>query len=271
MPSPFPGMDPYLEGEVWSDLHQTLAAELRRRLVPQVRPKYTVRLVPRIEIEKPGDEDETAIVFPDTDVILARPDWVGGPATAGAATLAPPTATVPMGAAVRWKLVTVEVRERVGEELVTALEILPPSNKRRPGLIDYRRKRKRYWEQGANLVEIDLLRAGARPFNGPGMPATAYRVCVTPAGQKKVDVWAFGLRDPAPTFPVPLWDGDGPASLDLGDSLKSIYDEAGYDLRVNYRRDPPAPPLAADDAAFVARTLAPLRGGSGAPAGRDGD
>jgi hypothetical protein len=34
MPSPFPGMDPYLEGRLWPDVHHTLAVELRRHLVP---------------------------------------------------------------------------------------------------------------------------------------------------------------------------------------------------------------------------------------------
>ncbi len=44
MPSPFPGMDPYLEGYLWGDVHQALAGEIRRRLAPLVAPRYAVRL-----------------------------------------------------------------------------------------------------------------------------------------------------------------------------------------------------------------------------------
>ena len=44
MPSPFPGMDPYLEGNLWPDVHQALASEIRRQLANQLRPRYAVRL-----------------------------------------------------------------------------------------------------------------------------------------------------------------------------------------------------------------------------------
>ncbi|MFQ5873193.1 MAG: DUF4058 family protein [Dehalococcoidia bacterium] len=44
MPSPFPGMDPYLEGYLWPDVHQALASKIRQQLTPLVRPRYTVRL-----------------------------------------------------------------------------------------------------------------------------------------------------------------------------------------------------------------------------------
>lgn len=39
MPTPFPGMNPYLErGSVWHDFHEVLIVEIRRALVPQIRP-----------------------------------------------------------------------------------------------------------------------------------------------------------------------------------------------------------------------------------------
>jgi Protein of unknown function (DUF4058) len=43
MPSPFPGMDPYLEHpEVWPGFHLLLIAALAESLTPQLRPKYAV-------------------------------------------------------------------------------------------------------------------------------------------------------------------------------------------------------------------------------------
>lgn len=44
MASPFPGMDPYLESYLWSDVHQSLASQIKRQLSPLVRPNYVVRL-----------------------------------------------------------------------------------------------------------------------------------------------------------------------------------------------------------------------------------
>jgi hypothetical protein len=40
MPSPYPGMDPYLEGHGWTSFHNQMVAELSRQLVPKLRPKY---------------------------------------------------------------------------------------------------------------------------------------------------------------------------------------------------------------------------------------
>ena len=37
-------MDPYREGHLWPDVHSALASEIRRRLVPVLRPRYVARL-----------------------------------------------------------------------------------------------------------------------------------------------------------------------------------------------------------------------------------
>lgn len=44
MPSPFPGMDSYLEGYLWPDVHHRLATEISRRLTPRIKPRYVARL-----------------------------------------------------------------------------------------------------------------------------------------------------------------------------------------------------------------------------------
>ena len=44
MPSPFPGMDPYLEEpRRWPDVHQSLITYIRDALQPAVRPRYFAR------------------------------------------------------------------------------------------------------------------------------------------------------------------------------------------------------------------------------------
>jgi len=40
MPSPFPGIDPYLEGSEWTSVPAELSSEIARQLSPKLRPKY---------------------------------------------------------------------------------------------------------------------------------------------------------------------------------------------------------------------------------------
>lgn len=44
MPSPFPGMDPYLEGSAWESFHAAYIDEIGRQLAPKLRPKYLARV-----------------------------------------------------------------------------------------------------------------------------------------------------------------------------------------------------------------------------------
>src|SRR5580700_2878285 len=57
MPNPFPGMDPYLEGDLWPTVHTDLCAEIARQLAPKLRPKY-VALSTRRVVLAPPDESE---------------------------------------------------------------------------------------------------------------------------------------------------------------------------------------------------------------------
>ena len=52
MPSPFPGMDPYIENpEVWSDFHGGIASEIRAESNRLLQPRYVARLTPRVAVE----------------------------------------------------------------------------------------------------------------------------------------------------------------------------------------------------------------------------
>src|SRR2546426_696943 len=55
MPSPFPGMDPYIEGQRWRDFHGSFLVEIQRALVPQVRPRYVVTLAEQTYVEHQPD------------------------------------------------------------------------------------------------------------------------------------------------------------------------------------------------------------------------
>src|SRR5437588_7216363 len=58
MPSPFPGMNPYLEQEdVWQDFHQSFIPLVREVLSQQVRPAYLVKVEEYLFIhELPAEE-----------------------------------------------------------------------------------------------------------------------------------------------------------------------------------------------------------------------
>ena len=261
MPSPFPGMDPYLEGPLWPDVHHALATEFRRRLAPQLRPKYVARLEIRFETDpNPEADDATRVLIPDVDVFTAAPGWSAGPPGAATATLSPETATVPVLPAEEVKRVTIEVVHRERGELVTAIETLSPVNKREPGLTRFREKRRELRSAGVNLLEIDLLRRGTRTVRHPSMPPGDYFVTLTPAGKVRARVWAATVREALPVVPVPLLEGDGAAALDLAASFAQVYDDADYDLELDYAAAPPPPEFSPDDRAWIAALLADRRG-----------
>ena len=69
MPSPFPGMDPYLEGSEWVSVHAELSSEIARQLAPKLRPKYIARTIRRFVTETPDDiAIATSDIYPDVMV-----------------------------------------------------------------------------------------------------------------------------------------------------------------------------------------------------------
>ena len=73
MPSPFPGMDPYLEGSLWSTVHTQLSAEIARQLAPRLRPRYLALTTERFVTVMPDDVAiATTTVIPDVSVAEVR-------------------------------------------------------------------------------------------------------------------------------------------------------------------------------------------------------
>lgn len=256
MPSPFPGMDPYLEGYLWPDVHRALAAEIRRRLVPLLRPRYVARLEVYV-VEDESPELELGILYPDVEVLATArqpsEQAEGAPEQGrGSAGRIQAPLTIPVLSPVEHRLVTVEIRDAAHNELVTSIEILSPVNKREPGLSRQRRKHERLHRQGVHYLEIDLLRRGARPLTShPGIPAVDYLITLTRAHASSIEVWPVPLRDALPVIPVPLRDPDPDVALELSPAFATVYDEAAYDLSVDYNQDPPPPPLSPEERAWV--------------------
>jgi hypothetical protein len=247
-------MAPFLEGYLWPDVHNALANKIRQVLAPRLRPRYTVRIEIYV-VEDTAPESEIGIMYPDVQVMLTGPTRLpalGLPSSAVALTGGTPaTLTIPVLDPIDVRVPTVEIRDVASNQLVTCIEILSPVNKREPGLAVYRQKRQRLYHAGVHLLEIDLLRRGTRSLAHPRVPESAYLIALTRAQSGTTAIWPLSLRDALPEIPIPLRAPDGDSLLELGPALAAIYDEAGYDLSIDYREPPPPPALSAEDIAWV--------------------
>lgn len=262
MPTPFPGMDPYLEHPVlWPDVHNVLLAELRNTLAPQLRPRYYVALEERTYLVEPAE-----LIFvsrPDVTVVstLTTPSassriGLGEPSLTRTATLEPVIVELPIPEPVRETYL--EVRLTQTHAVITVLECLFPTNKRPgAGRQQYERKRMQVLTTSTHLVEIDLLRGGepmAMYTREPYM-ASHYRILTSRAEHRpRAALLPFNVRDPIPGFRLPLQPDDDAPPVDLNHLLHRLYDHAGYDLRIDYRA-PAAPPLSGEDAVWVEALL----------------
>ena len=253
MPSPFPGMDPYLEGPRWMGFHHQLVSEIARQLAPKLRPKYVALTTERVVIETPetaGAGSEAR--YPDVSV---TPSGLGGQVSAEAAVTRAPVElltvapeAVPHG--------SLEIRDAGSESLVTAIEVLSPSNKRGEGRDEYLERRGRFLRSTAHLVEIDLLRTGHRvPMRQP-LPQGDYFVLVGRRERRPLtEVWPIQLGQRLPEVPVPLLEGDADVELDLQGAFNAVYDAVGYDLLLKYDH-PPQVPLTPQQRAWAETILA---------------
>ncbi len=234
MPSPFPGMNPFLEGSLWMSVHTQLGVEIQRQLMPLLRPRYIALTQERFVIAT-ADSEPDAGIYPDVSVA----DVGSGNALAakGATVAAPLELATVMPEMIPH--IFLEIRDVAERGLVTDIEILSPTNKRGEGRREYLTRRQRLLGSSAHLMEIDLLRSGQRvPMRKP-LPPHPYFVFLSRQERRPmVEVWPISLKDSLPTVPVPLLAGDADVSLDLQKALSNVYDLAGYDLAVDYARLP---------------------------------
>jgi len=256
MPSPFPGMDPYLEGRMWMGVHAQLIAEIARQLAPLLRPRYLALTGERVVLATPDEIPSGPGFYPDVGVSRGsdRPMTESGRVAAAPLLLK----TVFPEAIPQY---TVEIRDTDERRLVTAIEVLSPTNKRGDGRSEYLVKRGTLLRSTSHLLEIDLLRTGQRVPMAQPLPPAPYFVLLSRVERRPVsEVWAVGLRQPLPTVLVPLLNGDADVPLDLQKALTTVYDALGYDLAIDYDR-PPEVPLSPEDDAWAAEALRQVRSG----------
>lgn len=252
MASPFPGMDPYIEDpEVWSDFHSDLAGELRARLNAIIRPRYVARLTPyttyeTVEIERPLS------IRPDVGIWEQERNNRAAHEPGAIYATAPVMNQIEMELPL--ELYRVEILKRATLELVTAIEILSPVNKKpgHPAYDQYLKKRRDPFYSQVHLIEIDLLRGGKRPpLVEPVPPAPYYIVTSRQEERPRVAVYPVQFADRLPVLPVPLLKPDPDVPLDLQLAVNAVYERGGYEVLIDYQKTPPPPPLTEQDRQWI--------------------
>lgn len=246
MPSPFPGMNPYLELDTaWSDFHFSFCYAIRAALVPQVQPEFYVKINEHIYVH----EDSRRLVgLADVGITRKHPqaDENGEVAVLEAPVL------VRMAPAIKERVPFLEIFDKENHKLVTIIEMLSPANKKKgPDREQFLSKRMQILDSSVDYVEIDLVRGGPRmPIQD--MPKCDYYVLVSRAEQRpEMGLWPLSLRQPLPMIPVPLPDPKREVRLSLQQLLHEVYDEAGY---ANFIYSGlPQPPLRKQDARWAER------------------
>lgn len=261
MPSPFPGMDPFIEAcGRWEDFHSQLIGEMHRTLAAAVPKRYYVGLGVRSYIALVGAEGNEAKPFlPDVAITSPANESPTNRASAAVAE-ALDSEAIPMQAFVAepFRETFLEIYDGDSEErLVTCIEVLSPSNKR-PGSKGrklYLRKRQSLLLGAANLVELDLLRGGQRMPMRTAWPASPYTLLVSRQEfAPSCKVWPAYFQRPLPAIPVPLAPPDPDVRLDLQPLLAAVYARSQYDRRLDYARSL-QPPLSEEESAWLSERL----------------
>ncbi len=265
MASPFPGMDPYLEGEMWQEFHERLANQISSQLLGKLPARYVALLAKRYVIDQTAVSllsvpPDSRVIYPDEHVVENLPR-VAETAVAYRSGATPPTVSLPGVLREEVPVLSVEIRDVADRRLVTVIEILSPANKRGDGALEYAGRRARVLSTETHLLEIDLLRRGQRiPLAGELPPGEYYAYLTRAEKSRLTDVWSITLRDRLPILPVPLLPPDEDVLLDLQAAVTGCFDLVRYERLLDYTVPPPPPPLRDEDVIWVAERMAATAG-----------
>jgi hypothetical protein len=270
MPSPFPGMDPFIEGQRWEAFHAMFIVGIQETLMPQLVPRYIATIEEQLIVEyEPEAETSKRVIVPDVSIVEEFPSPSSVVSVAAPAVVAEVVQVVAQIAekAKEVKIAElpeyehrerfIEIRVRETGELVTVIELLSPANKQRGniGWHLYLRKRREIFYSKVHLVELDLLRSGERlPI--VEAPKTDYLALISRwEWRPKAVCVGWDLKDVLPTIPIPLKGRDEWVKLDLQAVFNTVYERGGYRHLLDYRR-PVEPPLKDEERVWVEELLA---------------
>lgn len=258
-------MDPYLEQPAfWSSFHSRLVVAIADAIEAMLDPQYYVEVETRTYYS--DDDNSVLIGIPDAIVVSSQPsNSTDDNTTSGesgvAVQLRPQQVTVPVPLEVNERYL--EIRELRTGEVITAIEVLSPKNKRPgKGRITYEEKRNAFLSSLTHLVELDLLRSGEPMAMKGNFPTTAYRILISRSHRRPVaDLYGFTIQEPLPTFPIPLNKGEQELLLPFQDLFDGVYERARYQSRISYLEPPPPPSFSEADQQWLNALLASRKEG----------
>ena len=255
MKSPFPGMDPFIEGSPdWADFHGHLIEAIYAQLADAAPEGYYVSTSLREYLEVVEQEGDST----DSSKPEKRPAKGG---RRGAVATLPDPEPLRLRAFIseahRERFVEIYKKEEGEPRLVTAIEVLSPANKkpRSQGRRDYLRKRESLLLGDTHLVEIDLLRGGQRMPMADPWPDSPFVLMVSRGELDHVcRVWRGFADRRLPRLPVPLQEPDPDLGVDLQSAIDAIFKRSRYGERLKYDRSL-SPPLGDAERTLLASRL----------------
>jgi hypothetical protein len=262
MPSPFPGMDPFLESaELFPDFHSGFVIFLQAELQKKLPEGYYATARQRIWL----DRSECSI---EPDEHIAESTTRRAISMSGAERVVVQTQPVVVSMpVVEHKQPFLEIyKDKVEQKrLVCTVEMLSLSNKKpgEKGQKLYRRKQREVLRSKTHLVEIDLLRAGKHTTAVPLKEALKrtgpfdYHACCHRFDRRE-DYFVYPIRLPErlPTLAVPLLPADGEVAVDLQAIFERAYEVGPYARVIDYAHDAVTPPLSPEQDAWARGLLA---------------
>ncbi|PZO11725.1 MAG: hypothetical protein DCF25_18855 [Leptolyngbya foveolarum] len=177
---------------------------IANRIAPKLRPHYYVEVETRSYMDTP--ESDLLIGIPDA-VILSNSQnsqpleaFVAAKVSNVVVRTTPQTVTLPIPIEIRERYL--EVREAGSDRVVTAIEMLSPTNKRKgKGRDIYETKRAAVLSSASHFVEIDLLRSRSPfPIVGASSIGDYYVLVSRTSNRPKAQPYAFMLREHSLSF-----------------------------------------------------------------------
>jgi Protein of unknown function (DUF4058) len=262
MPSPFPGMDPYVESEDWfPDLQGSLIICMKEKLQRALPRPYYAQSSQRFWLE-----------FTQHGV---EPDGVAGKScknSRGNGSIAEVRPPGPLVVSIEtiehgpFKENFLEIRQKRGAEIqiVASIEVLSPSNKRvgHASREKFLKKQEKTLGSQTHLIEIDLLRGGTHTLAVPRDLVVAqagrfdYLVSIHRFDRPNdFLVYPIALHDRLPEIAIPLLPGDPDVPLDLAAIFQRAYDAGPFEHEIEYGKDPIVPRLKPEQAEWAAALL----------------
>ncbi len=263
MPSPFPGMDPFLEmNPTWHVFHGWFIRKLAELHLPKARERGCW-----IDVERSVYQRESTGEL----ALVGEPDalsWLGSAPVATA--VRPSGLAVPRAVnevvldledpeCVRQDYLVVRERGRF-ERILAVVELLSPANKSGEHALKYRVQRRRYLSSGSHFLELDFLRKGENPSRDlfPDLPPSPWFIYLARKFEigRHEEGYPVELRQPLPLIGLPLTPDRPDLPLDLQATFDAAYELTVRPGSIDYVNEPiPDPPFSPDDVAWIRETV----------------